>query len=170
MKKAVIVINGAGGVGKDTLCDLASKHFKVYNVSSITPIKEIAALCGWDGSKDDKSRKFLADLKSISIEYNNYPTAWAKARYEEFLLSENDVMFLHVREPEEIKKFVLATGGEAKTLLIRGGSRMTKTSYGNAADDSVEQYEYDYYYVNEKTLDVAELEFSSLLEKIIAEC
>ena len=169
MKKAVIVINGAGGVGKDTLCELASKHFKVYNVSSITPIKEIAALCGWDGSKDDKSRKFLADLKSISIEYNNYPTAWAKERYEEFLLSENDVMFLHVREPEEIKKFVLATGGEAKTLLIRGGSRMTKTSYGNAADDSVEQYEYDYYYVNEKTLDEAEGEFCTLLEKIISE-
>ena len=48
MKKAVIVINGAGGVGKDTLCDLAAKHFNVYNVSSITPIKEIASLCGWD--------------------------------------------------------------------------------------------------------------------------
>ena len=71
MKKAVIVINGAGGVGKDTLCDLAAKHFKVYNVSSITPIKEIAALCGWDGSKDDRSRKFLADLKQISVEYND---------------------------------------------------------------------------------------------------
>ena len=169
MKKAVIVINGAGGVGKDTLCDLTAKHFKVYNVSSITPIKEIAALCGWDGSKDDKSRKFLADLKRISIEYNNYPTAWAKARYEEFLSSENEVMFLHVREPEEIKKFVLATDGAAKTLLVRGGSRMTKTSYGNAADDSVEQYEYDYYYVNEKTLDVAEGEFSELIERIITE-
>ena len=169
MKKAVIVINGAGGVGKDTLCDLASKHFKVYNVSSITPIKEIAALCGWDGSKDDKSRKFLADLKRISIEYNNYPTIWAKERYNEFLLSENDVMFLHVREPEEIEKFVSATGGDAKTLLVRGGCRMTKTSYGNAADDSVEQYEYDYYYVNEKTLDKAEEEFCTLLGKILEE-
>ena len=169
MKKAVIVINGAGGVGKDTLCDLAAKHFKVYNVSSITPIKEIAALCGWDGSKDDKSRKFLADLKRISVEYNDYPTLWAKARYEEFLSSENEIMFLHVREPEEIKKFVSATEGEAKTLLIRGGCRMTKTNYGNAADDSVEDYVYDYYYVNENTLDIAETEFCALLKKIITE-
>ena len=40
MKKTVIVINGAGGVGKDTLCEFAEKHFKVMNVSSITPIKE----------------------------------------------------------------------------------------------------------------------------------
>ena len=169
MKKAVIVINGSGGVGKDTLCDLASKHFKVYNVSSITPIKEIATLCGWDGSKDDKSRKFLADLKRISIEYNDYPTAWAKERYKEFLLSKNEIMFLHIREPEEIFKFVLATENMAKTLLVRGGNRMTKTSYGNSADDSVEQYEYDYYYVNEKTLDEAEEEFCALLGEILEE-
>ena len=65
MNKVVIVINGAGGVGKDTLCELASLHFKVFNVSSITPIKEIASMCGWSGAKDDKSRKFLSDLKLL---------------------------------------------------------------------------------------------------------
>ena len=52
MKKAVLVINGAGGVGKDTLCDLAEKHLKIRNISTITPIKELARMCGWDGSKD----------------------------------------------------------------------------------------------------------------------
>ena len=57
MKKLAIVINGAGGVGKDTLCNLAAKHLKVRNISTITPIKEIAAMAGWDGSKDDRSRK-----------------------------------------------------------------------------------------------------------------
>ena len=46
MKKLVMVINGAGGVGKDTLCEFAMKHFKVMNISSITPIKELAALAG----------------------------------------------------------------------------------------------------------------------------
>ena len=57
--KVAVVINGAGGVGKDTLCNLAAKHFRVLNVSSITPIKEIAAECGWRGEKDDKARKSL---------------------------------------------------------------------------------------------------------------
>ena len=167
MKKKVIVINGSGGVGKDTLCDLAQKHFKVYNVSSITPIKEIAAQCGWDGSKDDKARKFLSDLKALCIEYNDYPTLWAKARYDEFLSSDNEVMFLHIREPEEIAKFVAVTGGEALTLLVRGGARMTKSHYGNYSDDAVENYAYDYYFMNDKSLEEAETGFAALIGKIL---
>ena len=60
------------------------------------------------------------------------------------------------------------TDGKAKTLLIRGGERMTKSSYGNASDDLVEEYDYDYYYVNEKDLDTAEHEFAGLLASIIS--
>ena len=168
MNKVVIVINGQGGVGKDTLCELAAKHFKVKNISSITPIKELAARCGWGGEKDDKARKFLSDLKKVLVEYNDYPTVWAKGEYESFLTSDEQIMFVHIREGEEIKKFVDATEGKAKTLLVRGGARMTKSNYGNASDDLVEQYDYDYYYVNEKDLDTAEREFSELLENIIA--
>ena len=172
MKKTVIVINGAGGVGKDTLCELAAKHFKVYNTSSITPIKELAAQCGWHGEKDDKARKFLSDLKRLTVEYNDFPTKWAIERYNEFLVSDDEIMFLHIRESEEIEKFVRATDGVAKTLLIRGGERFAnqrKMPYGNVSDDLVEQYSYDYYFNNDKTLDIAEVEFSALLESIAKE-
>ena len=168
MKKTVIVINGAGGVGKDTLCDLAAKHFKVKNISSITPIKNIAKDCGWSGEKDDKARKFLSDLKRTLVEYNDYPTTWAIGEYNDFLSSDEEVMFVHIREAQEIEKFVKRTNGSAKTLLVRGGERMKKTAYGNASDDLVEAYNYDFYYVNEKALDVAEREFCELIEKIMA--
>ena len=167
MKKRLIVINGRGGVGKDTLCELAAKHFKVYNVSSITPIKEVARLCGWDGGKDDRARKFLSDLKQLCVEYNDYPTLWATERYREFLCSDDEIMFVHIREPKEIEKLVRSSGGEAKTLLVRGGARMTDHNYGNASDDGVECYDYDYYYVNDKTLDVAESEFCALIGEIL---
>ena len=166
MEKTVIVINGAGGVGKDTLCEFAEKHFKVMNVSSITPIKEIAAMCGWQGEKTDKARKFLSDLKALSIEYNDYPTLWATERYKDFLESDYEIMFLHVREGEEIAKFVRATDGRAKTLLVRGGSRMTKSSYGNVSDDMVENYPYDFYFVNDKTLEEAERDFVEFLKNM----
>lgn len=169
MKKVAIVINGAGGVGKDTLCDLAAKHFRVFNVSSITPIKEIAAMCGWDGTKDDKARRFLSDLKRLCIDYNDYPTVWAKKKYDAFCSSDDEIMFLHIREGSEIEKFVKATGGEAKTLLVRGGERMSKSSYGNVSDDEVENYSYDYYFMNDKTLDEAEADFVKLISDILSE-
>lgn len=38
-KKMIVIINGKGGVGKDTLINSVSKIFRVKNVSSITPIK-----------------------------------------------------------------------------------------------------------------------------------
>ena len=166
MNKVAIVINGAGGVGKDTLCELAAKHFKVKNISSITPIKEIASLCGWDGTKDNKARKFLSDLKKLCVEFNDYPTVWAKCEYDEFLRSEAEIMFVHIREPEEIKKFVDATGGAARTLLVRGGKRMSCEKYGNVSDDGVENYSYDFYFMNDSTLEDAERNFVNLLLKI----
>ena len=167
MNKTTIVINGAGGVGKDTLCDLAAKHFKVKNISSITPIKEIASLCGWDGTKDNKARKFLSDLKKLCVEFNDYPTLWAKKQYDDFMLSADEIMFVHIREPEEIKKFVDATGGAAKTMLVRGGKRMSNEKYGNASDDGVENYSYDFYFMNDSTLEDAETNFVALLSEIV---
>ena len=65
MKKIVIIINGNGGVGKDTLCEFAIEKYKVTSISSITPIKNIAHQCGWRGEKDSKSRKFLEKKKKI---------------------------------------------------------------------------------------------------------
>ncbi len=169
MKKVCIVINGGGGVGKDTLCDLGAKHFKVINISTITPIKELAAMAGWKGEKTDKARKYLADLKALCVAYNNFPTEWALVRYKEFLLSDSDILFVHIREPEEIAKFVEATEGRAKTLLVRASNRLKRSAYGNAADDCVENYSYDYYFSNDGSIEESEREFTSLLSKILTE-
>lgn len=169
MKKATIVINGSGGVGKDTLCDLASKHLKIRNISTITPIKELARMADWDGRKDDRSRKFLADLKALCVSYNDFPTNWAKAQYLDFLTTDEEILIVHIREPEEIAKFVRATDGAAKTLLVRATSRQRKSAYGNAADDCVENYYYDYYFDNDKSLAEAETDFTRLMRDILDE-
>lgn len=170
MKKAVIVINGAGGVGKDTLCDAAATSYKTRNISTITPIKEIAALCGWSGAKDNKSRKFLSDMKRLCAEYNDFPTSWAKAQFDSFLQSSEELLFVHIREADEIAKFVAATGGVAKTLLIRGGERFSRRcgQYGNASDDDVENYSYDYYFDNDTSIDDGKKRFVEFLKSILA--
>ncbi len=170
MKKLVLVINGSGGVGKDTLCYLAARYFKVENISSITPIKEIAATCGWNGEKDDRARRFLSDLKQLTVAYNDYPTNWIYEKYTAFLKSDAEILFVHIREGEEIRKFVEKTKGDAKTLLIRGGKRFQKRdgNFGNRSDDEVENYTYDYYFLNEKPLREVEPLFIELLRSILA--
>ena len=169
MKKAVIVINGAGGVGKDTLCDAAATQYKTRNISTITPIKEIATLCGWSGAKDNKSRKFLSDMKRLCADYNDFPTNWAKLQFEDFLTTDEQILFVHIREAEEIAKFVEATKGVAKTLLIRGGERFKQRfgGYGNISDDGVENYSYDYYFNNDTSIDDAKLRFIDFLGNIL---
>lgn len=167
--KTVIVINGAGGVGKDTLCGFAAKHYKVRNVSSITPIKQIAAQCGWQGEKTDRARKFLADLKSLMVAYNDYPTRWVLDEYRRFCEGDEQIMFVHIREGAEIRKFVQGTEGKALTLLVRGGQRFRRGCgrYGNAADDGVEQYRYDFVFYNDHPLDKTEERFVRFLERMM---
>ena len=126
-------------------------------------------MAGWDGRKDDRSRKFLADLKALCVDYNDLPTVWAMKQYEEFLSSDEKILTVHIREPEEIAKFVKATGGVAKTMLVRAGERMKRGAYGNAADDCVEEYFYDYYFENNGSLDEAEANIKLLFERILSE-
>lgn len=50
--KTVIIINDKGGVGKDTLCNIAAEYYLVKNVSTIDPFKEIARkYAGWNGEE-----------------------------------------------------------------------------------------------------------------------
>ena len=44
---------------------------------------------------------------------------------------------------------------------------MKKSSYGNISDDGVENYNYDYYFVNDKTLAEAEEDFKALMASIL---
>ncbi|MCI8630612.1 MAG: hypothetical protein HFE57_14180 [Firmicutes bacterium] len=106
MKKTIIIINRKGGVGKDTLCDFISKHYPTRKISSITPILTIAKAGEWNGNKDDKSRKLLSDLKHLFTNYNDLSFHYLKSQTEEFLSSDNEILFIHIREPEEIGKYL----------------------------------------------------------------
>ncbi|MCL2051563.1 MAG: AAA family ATPase [Lachnospiraceae bacterium] len=165
MKKIVIIINGVGGAGKDTLCDYVSAHIEAVNVSSITPIKDIAQNYGWDGEKTESSRKFLADLKRTFIDFNDLPTEYLLGEYEKFTKGTAEIFFAHIREAAEIEKFKERIKGmSCVTLLIRRGESI---SWGNSADDEVEKYAYDYYFDNDKELGEAEVDFCSLVLRIL---
>ena len=119
MKKEIIIINGTGACGKDTFVEFTQKYGKVYNFSSIDIIKELAKLAGWSGTKTEKDRKFLSDLKKLTTEYNDLAFHSIEKAIAYFQKNDNkdNIMFIHIREPEEIKK-VAGTFG-AKSLLIK---------------------------------------------------
>ena len=157
-KKLIVIINGKGGCGKDTAVDAICKEYsEVMNVSSIDPIKEKAKAFGWDGSKDDKDRKFLADLKQLDADYNDTVTDYLYDQTYFFRVSAMDIMFVHIREPENIEKYIKSIGGPVFnesdyntgiiTLLITRPCT-DEHSYGNTSDDNVEDYEYDFKFEN----------------------
>lgn len=153
--KGVFVINGTGGSGKDTFVDFVKEVCeekqlgKVRNFSSVDKVKEVARKVGWDDNqKTDKDRKFLSDLKRLTTEYNDMAFEDMKRAVAEFQENDEEVMmFIHIREPEEIERAVKSFGAEA--LLVNRGYVIET----NESDRRVNEYDYDYYILNTKALD-----------------
>lgn len=152
VKKAIYIINGTGGAGKDTVCEMAAKVCRVRNVSSIAPIVEIARFAGWDGVKTKEARRLLSRLKAAFTEYNDLSHRYCMQQAESFLAGEEQLLFLHVREPEEIERLKKELGPICRTLLVRrpgiSGQRL-----GNRSDDEVEDYPYDSILENDTDLE-----------------
>lgn len=169
-KPMILIINGSGGVGKDTICDILSKHINTRVFSSIDPIKEIAEKIGWCGEKTLEARKMLSDLKDICTEYNDLPFRDMCENLFKVEVNEPDVILVvfHIREPKEIGKFyryAIRTGHTCRTLLIKSSRAMER--YGNHADDDVENYHYDLVYQNDGKLEDLDDDFMLFWRKNI---
>jgi hypothetical protein len=160
-QKIVIVINGKAQTGKDTLCDFVINHYHAEKRSSITPILKIARENGWDGVKNNKSRKFLSDLKRTFIDFNNLPNKYLLEECDKFLKSNNDILFVHIRESDQIKDFLanVKDGCQCCTLLVSNTMDDKSVLWGNDSDDNVDNYPYDYTYYNIKPLEETERDF-----------
>lgn len=163
MDKSIIIINGTGGAGKDTFVSFCSEFVKVLNVSSVDKVKEAAKiLVGWNGEKDEVSRKLLVDLKKLSVDYNDAPTKYIKSMADNFKNSDEELMFVHIREAEEIEKTKKLLN--AKTLLITNPRVQLITS--NDSDGKVNEYKYDYYISNDGTLEDLKYKAKQFIEEL----
>ena len=154
MNKLLFAINGSGGTGKDSFCNFVrdcSGH-DTFIISSVDDIKEKAKTMGWDGvSKTEKDRKFLSDLKDLCTWYNDAPFNYVKGQIDYFYKSVlKEIMFIHVREPQEIQKLKDAFP-ELKTILVTNKNVPNITT--NSGDAGVFDYHYDYYIKNDGTLE-----------------
>ena len=174
MNKVIIVINGKGGCGKDTLCNFASEKYFTLNVSSIDPIKKMAKVIGWDGGKTSEDRKFLADLKALVTQYNDGANEYILKRAKDFAdFPEYKIMFVHIREPDMIEHFKETARHcipdiPVISLLIRRKDK-EYIVYGNRADDDVENYQYDKVFENNESITTVKKNFLKLLDEILTD-
>ena len=158
----IIIINGVAGSGKDLFVKFFKKNYKYkcLNLSTIDDVKEISEkYLGWDGIKTDKSRKLLSDFKKLWNDFNNGPfdSVINKIKnFEDILRSENNIFFIHSREPEEIQKFVDYFKEKCITLLIKRNVEVPN----NYSDKNVENFNYDYIIYNDG--EISELEQKSI--------
>ena len=170
----VVIINGQGGIGKNTFVGYCIKvHDNVQSISLVNEIKYVAKLLGWKGSKTKKDRKFLNDLKQLTTKYNNFPFESVALNISNILekckecdkSTKDLIIFIHAREPEDIR--YLVNKYDAKTLLIRKSGLAKK--YGNPADDKVFDIDYDYIIYNDSTEEVLKEEAKKFIEKILGQ-
>ena len=148
--KEILIINGSGGVGKDTFVTRLSKFTTVCHTSIINPIKRVAAELGWTGKKTEKDRRFLSDLKVLVDEYNDWNYSEMENVMKTFLDEPIDgILCIDMREKRQIDKARRDFG--AKAILVKRDTVKQITS--NIADAGVYDVEYDYTVYNNGTID-----------------
>lgn len=160
--------------GKDSFVDLCidmlnnSDNALGAKHSTVDFVKEVAKYCGWDGRKDLKGRKFLSNLKDLLSEWDDVPLkkiAESVARIKALELSKNKegVLFVFSREPEEIAR--IKEKYNAITVCVRR-EQIENIETSNHADTNVLGYDYDYYIMNDKDLNILKAMAETFLKEI----
>ncbi len=185
----VVIINGAGGNGKDTFINLVSKCCAVLNISAIDEIRTVAQMlidntiasggatfdvAAAAENKEDIYRAFLHELKMAWVDFCDGPAlslyADIRAAVSRQLSGEEhvDIIFLHMREASEISKVcqyvVTKIGLVCLTVLMKG--RTKASDFENEADANVEEYPYDLTIYNSSSLEVLNLQASMFASRL----
>lgn len=161
----LIILNGSGGVGKDSFVNACANYVSLENYSTITYYKEIAKeKFNWDGIKDEKGRKLLSDLKRASIEYNNLPLKQFQKEYDEI----NDMhlvdMFICMcRDIDDIKKIKILY---PHTITVLVTNKNVSDIHSNVGDDNVYNWYYDYIIANDGDLNDLNESAKTFLQEI----
>lgn len=165
----VIIINGSGTSGKDTVVEMVKANFgrykNIYNVSSIDMIRKAAKILGWTGSKNEKDREFLHNMKMLASEYNDHSMCYMLSQLATF--EDPFIGFFHIREPEEIaafKNIIYNTPTPVVTILVQ---RDCIKKFDNYADSNVGNFQYDYIIENNGTKYDLECKVVKLFSKFI---
>lgn len=165
MKKYIVIINGSGGTGKDQFCALCASYVKCKVVSTVDKVKEAYSLLGWNGDKSEQHRKALSDIKDIGTKNLDHPFTYISKIVEKFRTKDDQILFIHSREPEEIARFVKEF--DCITLLIINPN--IENIKSNHADANVFDYKYDYKIYNDGSVEDLKLKAKQFIERLFNE-
>jgi hypothetical protein len=174
----IVIINGSGTAGKDETIRHASRLLagihSVYNMSTIETVKQACRnFFGVDPEHDktDAKRRFWSAVKAAWVQYNNGPFLEMQKMIEvldaHHLYGDpagRPIVFIHVREPDEIYKFKRHYGARCHRLLVRNKrARVPDTT----ADRNVESGFYDYLIENNADQDELCAKVQAFLREIL---
>ena len=143
----VYIINGVGGSGKSSFVSLCKEICpSVEEISTVDFVKQVAKFAGWDEVKDDRGRRFLADIKDAMDAYENLSWKNVDKVIEE---NPNYIYFINARSNYDIDYF--KQRWNAKTILIERPG--TPLIFSNHADAGVMDYDYDITICNDGNLE-----------------
>ena len=150
--KKIYVTNGSAQNGKDSFAEFLEKYISVFKYSSIDLVKDMLEFAGVPKEpKTEEYRLLCSDLKDRLTKYDDIPFKDISSVVTDFKNNQIDteVLFIDIREPEEISRAVETFGAE--TILIRNPG--VRKIVSNHADANVERYKYDYIIENDGTLE-----------------
>lgn len=172
-KKMVLITNGSGGCGKDTMAEIMNKYVDIKKISSIDVFKQMLLDYTIDyiavHGKDEKYRKLLSSVKSAFVEFNDLPYNTILNQIIEFTQTEEQILLIDIREPEEIQKIVETVQQTMELpiqtiLVINNNVPVIETV---KSDNAVFDYApYDYVVDNSETLEVLEQSVITLLNDL----
>lgn len=153
--KKVYITNGSAENGKDSFVGFVNKYIPTYKYSSIDLVKEMFEIAGIaKNKKDERKRRLWSDGKDLLTQYDDIPFKDVASIIKDFKdnLIETDVLFVDIREPDEIARAVEVFGAET-VLICNPNAKKIKS---NHADRDVENYTYDYIIENDGNLEQLE--------------
>ena len=168
----VVIVNGMPESGKTTAQEICRDTLKLLNwgcviESSVQWVKDVAKYAGWDGTKTDKNRKFLSDLKAVLTSWDDAVLRHLIDTVDDYYYTGRDfVIFIDIREPYEIEKAKEAFN--ATTLIVRR-PQVECNCYNNTSDMNVFNYKYDYTIWNDRGIDELRYECGIFIDELLAD-
>ncbi len=147
----ILIINGFPMSGKDLFCSMLGEisDIPVFTTSWVEYIKLIAPEYGWDGKKDLKGRKLLADLtdknNNLCFDFVIEKEGTISSVKDEFIYC------IHARRPKDIQDlkdyYTKLDDYRVITVCIRR-FEVENRLQSNSADEEIFNFIYEYYLFN----------------------